>query len=295
MNKEKSLSRSRILATKLMYEALSILDKNGSEMAFSDLIQKLGEILDFDAWEQDVYDNGNARWQSALMFYSINLVKGGFLVKNKGRWFLTDKGKEAISKYSPSELFDVVHKCYVVWRKSSGYTKEADAECSISANAAAPFEKMKAQAAEDLMQYIRAKNAYEFQDMVAALLRAMDYYTPFIAPKGRDGGVDIIAYRDPLGVRQPIVKVQVKHYSLDNPVTVDVIRSIIGVAKNDVPVVVTSGRFADAAKTEARQYNVRLIDGYEFSDLWVEYFDKMPEADKSLMPIEPRYIIKRNE
>ena len=25
------------------------------------------------------------------------------------------------------------------------------------------------------------------------------YYTPFIAPKGKDGGVDIIAYRDPLG------------------------------------------------------------------------------------------------
>ena len=40
------------------------------------------------------------------------------------------------------------------------------------------------------------KNPYEFQDLVAALLRAMGYYTPFIAPKGKDGGVDIIAYRD---------------------------------------------------------------------------------------------------
>lgn len=295
MSKEKTLSRSRALATKLMYEALLILDKNGSEMAFSDLMQRLGDTLNFDSWEQDVYDNGNARWQSALMFYSINLVKSDFLVKNKGRWFLTDKGKEAISKYSPNELYEAVHRGYVEWRKNCDFAKEEDADNHSSAEAVISFEKMKAQASDDIMEFIKEKNPYGFQDMVAALLRAMGYYTPFIAPKGRDGGVDIIAYRDPLGVLQPIVKVQVKHYDMNNPVTVDVVRSIIGVAKNDVPVVITSGRFADAAKVEARQYNVRLIDGYEFADLWVQYFDKMPETDKSLMPIEPIYVIKRNE
>ncbi len=35
--------------------------------------------------------------------------------------------------------------------------------------------------------------------MVAALLRAMGYYTPFISPRGKDGGVDILAYQDPIG------------------------------------------------------------------------------------------------
>lgn len=295
MSKEKTPSRSRMLATKLMYAALSILDKAGTEMAFSDLTKEIGETLDFNEWENHVLNNGNTRWQSTLIFYSINLVKSEYIVKKKGLWFLTDKGKDALSKFTPDELFEAAQKGYIESQQSCVASGAVDDDCSSSANAAAPFEKMKAQASDDLMQYIRAKNAYEFQDMVAALLRAMGYYTPFIAPKGRDGGIDIIAYRDPLGVLQPIVKVQVKHYSLDNPVTVDVIRGIIGVAKNDVPVVVTSGRFADAAKAEARQYNVRLIDGYEFSDLWVEYFDKMPEADKSLMPIEPVYIIKRNE
>lgn len=295
MSKEKAPSRSRVLATKLMYTSLSILDKTGTEMALSDIMEKLGESLNFDEWERHTLANGNTRWQSTLIFYSINLVKNEYIVKNKGRWFLTDKGKEALSKFTPDELFEAAQKGYNEWQQGCIGKEASYVDCQPSVSAATPFEKMKAQAADDLMQYIRAKNAYEFQDMVAALLRAMGYYTPFIAPKGRDGGVDIIAYRDPLGVLQPIVKVQVKHYNLDNPVTVDIIRGIIGVAKNDVPVVVTSGRFADAAKTEARQYNVRLIDGYEFSDLWVEYFDKMPEADKSLMPIEPVYIIKRNE
>ena len=27
------------------------------------------------------------------------------------------------------------------------------------------------------------------------------YYTPFVAPKGKDGGIDLIAYQDPLGAR----------------------------------------------------------------------------------------------
>lgn len=295
MSKGKAPSRSRILATKLMYASLSILDKTGTEVAFSDLLKIIGKTLDFNEWESHILNNGNTRWQSTLIFYSINLVKCEYIVKKKGLWFLTDKGKEALSKFTPDELFEAAHKGYIESPQNGVVMASADADCSSSATAVAPFEKMKAQAADDIMQYIRAKNAYEFQDMVAALLRAMGYYTPFIAPKGRDGGIDIIAYRDPLGVLQPIVKVQVKHYGLDNPVTVDVVRGITGVAKKDVPIVVTSGRFAEAAKTEARQYNVRLIDGYEFADLWVQYFDKMPEEDKSLMPIEPVYIIKRND
>lgn len=33
----------------------------------------------------------------------------------------------------------------------------------------------------------------------------------YIAPKGKDAGVDIIAYRDPLGMASPRIKVQIKH------------------------------------------------------------------------------------
>ncbi len=39
----------------------------------------------------------------------------------------------------------------------------------------------------------------------------MGYHVPFIAPPGRDGGVDAIAYKDPLGTVAPRIKVQVKH------------------------------------------------------------------------------------
>jgi len=38
----------------------------------------------------------------------------------------------------------------------------------------------------------------------------MGYHTPFIAPKGRDGGIDVEAYSDPLGTVAPRIIVQVK-------------------------------------------------------------------------------------
>ena len=62
-------------------------------------------------------------------------------------------------------------------------------------------------------ELIRAKiadlDAHQTQDLVAGILRSMGYFTQ-ISPEGKDGGVDIVASRDALGVEPPIIKVQVK-------------------------------------------------------------------------------------
>ncbi len=61
-------------------------------------------------------------------------------------------------------------------------------------------------AIEGIKAQIDKKHEYEFQDLVAALLRGMGYYTPFVAPRGKDGSVDIIAYRNLLGTVTPRIK-----------------------------------------------------------------------------------------
>ena len=287
--------RSKRLATKLMHEVLTLLNENGGEMRSADIETGIEKRLAFDEWESQPYKDGGSRWLSYMHFYSIDFVKAGYIVKNKGRWFLSDEGKAALIKYSAEDLYTAAHQAYLDWSK-----KQEDVTGTVRADNTDEedvnrFANIKAQADDDLMDYIQSRTPYEFQDMVAALLRSMGYYTPFVAPKGKDGGIDIIAYSDPLGATKPILKVQVKHYNLNNPVAVDVIRSIVGVAKNDVAIVVTSGRFAEPARQEARQFNVRLIDGYEFSELWIKYFNRMSEDDKARMPIEPIYFIKREE
>ena len=84
-------------------------------------------------------------------------------------------------------------------------------------------------------------------------MRAMDYHTDFIADKGKDGGIDIVAYQDPLGIKNPRIKVQVKHYP-ENPIPVDEIRKLKGLlnAGNEVGLFVTSGSFTNDAKRTAR-------------------------------------------
>ena len=288
----KNKSKNKQLIIRLIYNLLQLLNENGGELRSSEVESKMAERLSFDEWESQPYASGGVRWISYMHFYSIDCVKAGYIVKNKGTWYLTDDGRDAIEKMDADQIYTAAHMAYLEWDKNRNkFTgKELHENDSTSF-----FDDIKAKADSDLMGYISNRSPWEFQDMVAALFRAMGYYTPFIAPKGKDGGVDVIAYGDPLGATRPILKVQVKHFSTSNPVAVDVIRSIVAVANGDVPIVVTSGRFTEDAKNEARRNNVRLIDGAEFTSLWIEYYPKMNEDDKARMPIEPIYFIKREE
>ena len=50
---------------------------------------------------------------------------------------------------------------------------------------------------------------HPFAEFCAQLLEAMGYRTQ-LSPPGRDRGVDIVAHKDPLGLEQPLIKVQCK-------------------------------------------------------------------------------------
>ncbi len=123
----------------------------------------------------------------------------------------------------------------------------------------ANLDQLEELAMQGIKEYINNKNPYEFQDIVAALLRAMKYYTPFISPKGRDGGLDIVAYQDPLGAKSPRIKIQVKHRP-DTAISVDEIRSLIGLLnkEGDIGLFVTSGRFTNEAERFARDSHVHV-------------------------------------
>jgi len=120
----------------------------------------------------------------------------------------------------------------------------------------------------------------------------MGYYTPFVAPKGKDGGIDVIAYRDPLGTVTPHIKVQIKHR--DTSATVQEIRQLQGLLHKDseVGMFVSSGGFTSDAKSAARSshVHVELIDLDRFIALWQEFYPKLADEDKVLLPIMPIYF-----
>jgi restriction system protein len=140
-------------------------------------------------------------------------------------------------------------------------------------------------------------NPYDFQSLVAGLLRGMDYHLAWIAPPGPDKGVDIIAHTDPLGIKGPRIKVQVKRQ--EAKVTAQTLRSFMGIIEEgDAGLFVSTGGFTKDAEGEARQKEKKrlmLVDLERLFDLWVEYYDEIPENYQRLLPLRKVYFLAPND
>lgn len=292
-------SATRKVAAKVIYAAFKVLKENGGEMRSRDVITQVEKRVELDEWALERYEtSGNVRWVTFLRFFSIDCVKAGFLLKKSGTWYLTPEGEEAIS-LGARGLLDEATRKYRVWdaeRKQAEPPSSEDVEPSEEVDTIA-MDQIQELANAGLERHIAAKNPYEFQDLAAALLRGMGYYTPFVAPRGKDGGVDVIAYRDPLGTVSPRIKVQVKH--TQSAIGPQDIRQLMGLLQKDgdVGIFISTGGFTRDAKSSARggQVHVELIDLPRFIELWQEYYPKMDDEDKALMPLVPVYFLAETE
>jgi restriction system protein len=295
---KKHVSQSAKTSIKTLYAAFKILNENGGEMAKRALMDKLRSTLQFTEWEMQTTKSGGVRWENILEFCSVDCTKSGFIIKNKGVWFLTDEGKKAIN-LGAEKLKREASKGYRKWLWDKSDAESSDAEDSsveeeVGKRQEVHIEALEERAIDGIKEFIKSKNAYEFQDIVAALLRAMGYYTPFISPKGKDGGVDIIAYTDPLGATAPRLKVQVKHIP-DAAVSVDVVRGLTGLLNKDgdVGLVVTSGTFTSETERTARESHrhIKLLNGNDFIELWQKFYAKIPDEDKNFIPLHSIYFL----
>ncbi len=293
MSIQKKLPRSRALAAKVVYSALSILRDNGKEMPMRELLSKVENDITLDDWGKERYEkSGYIRWESILHFFSIDCIKAGYLIKKKGIWYITPEGEEAL-KLGPEKLLDEATKAYRKWKAEQSIVSTEDHNEIEATERSVPFDDIEQTALDGLDKFINSKNPYEFQDLVAALLRGMGYHTPFVAPKGKDGGVDIIAYRDPLGTESPRIQVQIKHR--ESSATVQEVRQLMGLLQKEgnVGIFVSTGGFSPDARTAARgsHVHVELIDLHRFIGLWQEFYQKLSDADKSLLPLRPIYFL----
>jgi len=300
MAKDK-FSRTKACATKTLYAVMKEMSRRGGSMPAKELYPFVNENVELTDWEREPAGKMKyIRWTNSFQFYSIDYQKAGFIVKKNGNWYLTPEG-EAILKKTPEEVMNIANDAYHEWRrlnpkKEEGPDEEPNDETAEKDNSM-NLDLLESNAREGIRQFIAAKSPYEFQDMVAALLRAMDYHTPFIAPKGKDGGIDITAYLDPLGAKTPRIKVQVKHKP-ETAIGASDIRALLGVLRaGDIALFVTSGTFSSDAKntsTSSREF-IRLIDGDEFIDMWQEYYDKMTDDDKNMLPLKRISFLGNNE
>lgn len=291
------LSQSAACAAKCLFAVMQYMKKNGGVVATKDINDLIKANITFTSWEEERAGKlQNIRWWTMTQFYSIDYNKAGYILKKQGSWYLTPEGEEAL-KLGAEQILRNANAAYRKWKAENDADDNDDEEETPEKETIINIEQLEEQANEGIRQYIKAKNPYEFQDMVAALLRAMGYYTPFVAPKGRDGGVDVIAYIDALGAKTPRIKVQVKHIP-DTSIPAKDIRSLLGILRDgDIALFVTSGTYSQQARTEAltSKTYIKLIDGEEFIQMWQDNYAKMSDEDKNMLPLKHIAFVGTNE
>jgi len=279
---------------KLIFE---ILTENDGSLPREEIFQLLQQRCKFDERDLELGEkSGVPRWLSFMAFYSLWAKDAGLLRKDKGTWTLTAEGVK-VADLPANALMDEVRKRARARRKAK-YSPESEQEPEVAEGAVpVAIAYARNQARNEVNKYIENLDPYDFQDLVAALLRGMGYHIRHVAPPGKDGGTDILACRDPLGVEQPNIRVQVKHRagSAGRGEIAKLRGDVRG--KFEIGLFVSSGGFSKDAVSEAKrgEVHIELMDLSRLLALWIEHSDNLIEEDKARLRLTPVYFLALDE
>ncbi len=140
-----------------------------------------------------------------------------------------------------------------------------------------------------LKQLAQELPGHPLAQFIAHLLEKMGYHTR-ISPEEPDDGVDIVAHRDELGFKPPILKVQVK--SSESSVGDQAASALYSkVGPSEFGLLVTLGTFTKQARDFARgKNNLRLIDASELAELVLQHYEQFDPRYKGLLPLKRVYV-----
>ncbi|RJG04645.1 Mrr restriction system protein [Noviherbaspirillum cavernae] len=266
-------------------------------------LKKLADSVTLSPYEAGIYEStGDRRFEKIVRFATVDCVKAGWMLKHKGTWTVTPAGIDAYDGIAdPEAFYRTAVKLYGEWKASqkgqqpmAALTQQELIEEDADEKASSiTFEQAEEQSWSEIEQYLLAMNPYDFQDLVADLLRAMGYHVSWVSPPGKDGGVDILAYNDPLGTKPPRIKVQIKR--VGQRVAIDTLRAFSSLIGNDdVGLFVSTGGFTKDANEFARMQETRkitLIDLEKLVEFWVQYYDKLDDSARRRLPLTPIYFL----
>lgn len=279
----------------LIKGVFSILTSLPEGLPAKEVLQKLEKVVPPTAFENTTYPKrpDMRRYEKIVRFSTIGPVKAGWLVKDKGQWSLTDEGRKAFETIpDPEKLCKKSDQLYRQWKQNQPepVIEPPDTE---SPDPGVTLEEAEEQAWTEIQEHLEKMNPYDFQNLVAGLLRGMGYHIAWVSPPGPDKGLDIIAHNDPLGLKAPRIKVQVKRRA--DRMNVEGVRSFMALlATGDVGLFICTGGFTKDAEQEARSQESRritLVDLKRLFDLWIEHYVNIPEVNRRLLPLKPVYFL----
>lgn len=130
----------------------------------------------------------------------------------------------------------------------------------------------------------------EFEEFTADLLRSLGYQAR-VTQFTQDGGVDVIAHRDPLGVEPPLIKVQCKHQT--STIGAPEVQQLVGTqAATELGLFVTLGSYSrDARAIERARQGLRLISGEDLVELVLQTYADLPPRWRARLPLTPLLVV----
>jgi restriction system protein len=284
----------------LIRKLFEVLKTQPEGMRAVDALAALEQKVTLTEHEAGDYETGGRRFEKIVRFGTVAPVKAGWLVKNKGSWTLTPEGEAAWVDYpDPEQFIHAAWQGYKKWKSAQPSPESGEEEDEMAESSATiTLEEAEEMAWAEIEAFLAAMPPYEFQELVAALLKAMGYHVAWIAPPGKDGGTDIIAYNDPLGTRPPRIKVQVKRNANSPRIDVMGLRSFMAVlADGDVGLFVALSGFTKDADYEARQSHRRisLIDARRLLELWTSHYAQLDDSARARLPLKPVWFLAGDE
>jgi restriction system protein len=280
----------------LIQKLLRILAGFPDGLLAREALEKLSQAVTLTPYEAGEYGSGGRRFEKIVRFATVDCVKAGWLAKSKGVWAITPEGRDVLAKISnPGDLYREATRLYRKWKSAQPEGEQQLEQEQASKVASITLDEAEELAWAAIENYLKAIPPYEFQHAVGDLLKAMGYHVAWVAPPGKDGGLDLIAYNDPLGTKPPRIKVQVKRNFDSAKIDVSDLRSFLAViGPEDVGLFVALSGFTKDAEAEARQQSSRqitLIGMERFVELWTEHYAKLDEVARQRLPLRPVWFL----
>ncbi|HEY3313221.1 MAG TPA: restriction endonuclease [Anaerolineales bacterium] len=210
------------------------------------------------------------------------LAEVGWFIKTRNRWYISDEGRAACKNIKDVE--QIYKAAELLYEQKKQF--RADILLTV--------ENAEEVAWQQIWQYLNEMNQSEFKNLVADLLRALNYHLDWIAPPGKNHGhIDLVAYPTPLGSSGPRIKVHVRHQG--QAATVAGLKAFMGTLNpHDLGIFVSSGGFTEQVAEAARSQElrkVRLVSLETFVQFWVQNYDKLSQEARQRFPLKPIYFL----
>ena len=117
-------------------------------------LERLATQTTLTEYEAGVYSSGSRRFEKIVRFATVDCVKAGWLLKQRGIWTITDAGREAYRAFQdPEQFYREAVRLYRQWKASRDTDEEIghiEEDEEVDKSARITFEQAEEQASDEI-------------------------------------------------------------------------------------------------------------------------------------------------